>query len=494
MPDIQPYRSDRPGPILHSMTVHVSPPPILETAGVGADEALSILQRSAHGADDGELFLERSESESLVFDDGRLKAATYDANEGFGLRVVADETAGYAHANEISAAALNRAADSAALAKAGYAGTAADGPRATNQRLYEPVDPLASPAFSDKIALLQEIDAWARARDPGVVQVSASIVGERRHVEILRADGLTVRDIRPLVRLNVSVTVEKDGRRESAAAGAGGRTGFDAWITPDRWQAQIDDCIRQARVNLDAIDCPAGEMDVVLAAGWPGVLLHEAIGHGFEGDFHRKGSSVFNGMMGQRVAAPGVTIVDDGSISNRRGSLTVDDEGTPTSRTVLIEDGIMVGLMHDRLSARKMGQRAGGNGRRQSFAHMPMPRMTNTFMEGGTGNRAEMIASTKRGLYAANFGGGQVDITNGKFVFQCTEAYLIEDGKITAPVRGATLIGDGATALTRIQMVGDDFAFDPGVGVCGKAGQGVPVGIGQPSLKIGGLTVGGTAV
>jgi len=476
------------------MTVSLSPPPILETAGVEADEALSILKGAVHGADDGELFLERSESESLVFDDGRLKAAAYDATEGFGLRVVADETAGYAHANEISASALRRAADSAALAKAGYAAAAADGPRATNQRLYEPVDPLASPAFSDKIALLQQIDAWARARDPRVVQVSASIIGERRHVEILRADGLTVRDIRPLVRLNVSVTVEKDGRRESASAGAGGRTGFDAWITPDRWQAQIDACIRQARVNLDAVDCPAGEMDVVLSAGWPGVLLHEAIGHGFEGDFHRKGSSVFNGMMGQRVAAPGVTIVDDGSIASRRGSLTVDDEGTPTSRTVLIEDGIMVGLMHDRLSARKMGQRAGGNGRRQSFAHMPMPRMTNTFMEGGTGNKAEMIASTKRGLYAADFGGGQVDITNGKFVFQCTEAYLIEDGRITAPVRGATLIGDGATALTRIQMVGDDFAFDPGVGVCGKAGQGVPVGIGQPSLKMGGLTVGGTAV
>jgi len=476
------------------MTLHTTQPPILEAAGVDPSEALSILQQALVGADDGELFLERSESESLVFDDGRLKSAAYDASEGFGLRVVADETAGYAHANEISPAALRRAADSAALAKAGYAGTAADGPRATNQKLYDAVDPLGSPAFSEKIALLAEIDAWARARDPRVVQVSASIVGERRAIEILRADALTVRDIRPLVRLNVSVTVERDGRRESASSGAGGRTGFEAWITPDRWQAQIDEAIRQALVNLDAVDCPAGEMDVVLGAGWPGVLLHEAIGHGFEGDFHRKGSSVFNGMMGKRVAAPGVTIVDDGSIAHRRGSLSVDDEGTPTSRTVLIEDGIMVGLMHDRLSARKMGQRAGGNGRRQSFAHMPMPRMTNTFMEGGKDSRADMIASTKRGLYAANFGGGQVDITNGKFVFQCTEAYLIEDGRITAPVRGATLIGDGATALTNVTMIGDDFAFDPGVGVCGKAGQGVPVGIGQPSLKIGGLTVGGTAV
>ncbi|KPF80948.1 protease TldD [Brevundimonas sp. AAP58] len=476
------------------MTVHIPPPPLLATSGVDPDEALSILQTALSGADDGELFLERSELESLVFDDGRLKSAAYDATEGFGLRVVAGETAGYAHANEISAAALRRAADAAALAKSGHAGVTAEGPRATNQRLYEPVDPLASPTFSDKIALLQEIDAFARARDPRVVQVSATLVGERRAVEILRADALTVRDVRPLVRLNISVTVERDGRRESATTGAGGRAGFETWIQPARWQAQVDEAIRQAVVNLDAVDCPAGEMDVVLAAGWPGVLLHEAIGHGFEGDFHRKGSSVFTGMVGKRVAAPGVTVVDDGSIAGRRGSLTVDDEGTPTSRTVLIEDGIMVGLMHDRQSARLMGQAATGNGRRQSFAHMPMPRMTNTFMENGDASRADMIASTKRGLYAANFGGGQVDIANGKFVFQCTEAYLIEDGKVTAPVRGATLIGDGATALTKIEMVGNDFEFDPGVGVCGKAGQGVPVGIGQPSLKMGGLTVGGTAV
>ena len=476
------------------MTVSVSPPPILETAGVDPDEALSVLTGALSGADDGELFLEKTESESLVFDDGRLKSAAYDAVEGFGLRVVAGETAGYAHANEISVAALRRAADAASLAKAGHAGVTAEGPRATNQKLYGEVDPLAAPAFADKIALLSEIDAWARARDPRVVQVSASLVGERRAIEILRGDGRLVRDVRPLVRLNVSVTVEKDGRRETASAGAGGRAGFETWIAPDRWQGQIDEALRQALVNLDAVDCPAGEMDVVLGAGWPGVLLHEAVGHGFEGDFHRKGSSVFNGMMGKRVAAPGVTVVDDGSIAGRRGSLSIDDEGTPTSRTVLIEDGIMVGLMHDRLSARQLGAQATGNGRRQSFDHMPMPRMTNTFMEGGRDNQADMIASTKRGLYAANFGGGQVDITNGKFVFQCTEAYLIEDGRITAPVRGATLIGDGATALQNITMIGDDFAFDPGVGVCGKAGQGVPVGIGQPSLKIGGLTVGGTAV
>jgi TldD protein len=476
------------------MNAPLAQPPLLETAGVDPDRALSILGDALAGADDGELFLERSESESLVFDDGRLKAAAYDATEGFGLRVVAGETAGYSHANEISEAALKRAADSAALAKRGHAGVSAARPLATNQKLYGEDDPLASPAFSDKIALLQEIDAYARAADPRVVQVSASLVGERRSIEILRADGLTVRDVRPLVRLNVSVTVERDGRRESGSSGAGGRAGFETWIAPDRWKHQADEALRGALVNLDAIDCPAGEMDVVLGPGWPGVLLHEAVGHGFEGDFHRKGSSVFSGKMGQRVAAPGVTVVDDGSIAGRRGSLSVDDEGTATRRTVLIEDGIMVGMMHDRLSARLLGAEATGNGRRQSYAHMPLPRMTNTFMEGGRDSLDEMIASTKRGLYAVNFGGGQVDITNGKFVFQCTEAYLIEDGRITHPVRGATLIGDGATAMMNISMIGNDFAFDPGIGVCGKAGQGVPVGIGQPSLKIHGLTVGGTAV
>ena len=476
------------------MTLPVSPPPILETAGVEPERALGVLQDALSGADDGELFLERSESESLLFDDGRLKSAAYDATEGFGLRVVSGETAGYAHSKVISVAGIQRAADAAALAKQGRSTRAAESPVATNQRLYGEDDPLASPAFSDKIALLQEIDAYARARDPRVVQVSASIAGERRAIEILRGDGQRLRDVRPLVRVNVSVTVERDGKRESASAGAGGRAGFETWIAPDRWQGQIDEALRQALVNLDAIPCPAGEMDVVLGPGWPGVLLHEAVGHGFEGDFHRKGTSVFSGKMGKRVAAPGVTVVDDGSIAGRRGSLSFDDEGTPTQRNVLIEDGIMVGMMHDRMSARLMGLSATGNGRRQSFAHIPMPRMTNTFMEGGKDKLEDMIASTSRGLYAVNFGGGQVDITNGKFVFQCTEAYLIENGKITAPVKGATLIGDGATALTKISMIGDDFAFDPGVGVCGKAGQGVPVGIGQPSLKIGGLTVGGTAV
>lgn len=476
------------------MTLPVSPPSVLSAHGVDTERARAILGDALAGADDGELFLEQSESESFVFDDGRLKSAAYDSTEGFGLRVVAGETAGYAHAAEISEAAIQRAADAARLAKRGYAGVVAEAPRATNAKLYGEEDPVAHPVFSDKVALLQEIDNYARGLDSRVAQVSASLAGERRVVEILRADGRLLRDVRPLVRLNVSVTVERDGRRETGTSGEGGRAGFDAWITPDRWQAQVQEAMRQAMVNLDAVACPAGEMDVVIGPGWNGVLLHEAVGHGLEGDFNRKGSSAFSGKIGERVAAPGVTVFDDGSILNRRGSLTIDDEGTPTERTILIEDGILKGYMHDRMSARLMGMEATGNGRRQSYAHMPMPRMTNTGMLGGDHKLAEMIESTKRGLYCANFAGGQVDITNGKFVFQCTEAYLIEDGKITTPVKGATLIGDGPSALTRVTMIGDDFCFDPGIGVCGKAGQGVPVGVGQPSMKIAGLTVGGASL
>jgi TldD protein len=476
------------------MTAQPSALSILEACDVDPGRAASLLNDALDGADDGELFLERSESESFVFDDGRLKSAAYDAAEGFGLRVVAGERSGYAHASEISAAAIGRAAQSAALAKRGYSGVAAEGPRATNAKLYGEEDPLASPLFSDKVALLQEIDAFARARDPRVVQVMTSLAGERRQIEILRGDGRLLRDVRPLARINVQVTVERGGRRESGYSGAGGRAGFEAWITPEKWQAEVEEALRQALVNLDAASAPAGEMDVVMGPGWNGVLLHEAVGHGLEGDFNRKGVSAFSGRIGERVAAPGVTVFDDGTELGRRGSLTIDDEGTPTERTILIEDGILVGYMHDRLSARLMGLKPTGNGRRESYAHMPLPRMTNTGMLAGDASREDMIKSVKRGIYAAHFGGGQVDITNGKFVFQCTEAYLIEDGKITTPVKGATLIGDGPSALTRVEMIGDDFCFDPGVGVCGKAGQGVPVGVGQPSMKIKGLTVGGTNV
>jgi len=476
------------------MNAPVLAPSVLEGSGVDTEEATAILADALSGADDGEIFLERSHSEFFVWDDGRLKSASYDSTEGFGLRVVAGETAGYGHSSEISKAAIQRAAASASLAKRGYSGIAAEGPRATNTHLYGEDDPLASPGFADKVELLREIDAFARARDPRVAQVMTSLAGERRVVEILRGDGRLIRDIRPLARLNVQITVEKDGRRENGNSGAGGRAGFETWITPERWRDQVEEALRVALVNLESVPCPAGEMDVVLGSGWTGVLLHEAVGHGLEGDFNRKGTSAFSGRLGERVASPGVTVFDDGAIEGRRGSLTVDDEGTPTGRTILIEDGVLVGYMQDRQSARLMGMVPTGNGRRQSYAHLPMPRMTNTGMLAGTSNREEMIASTGRGLYCANFGGGQVDITNGKFVFQCTEAYLIENGKVTAPVKGATLIGDGPSALTRVTMIGDDFAFDPGVGMCGKNGQGVPVGVGQPSLKITGLTVGGTSV
>jgi len=474
------------------MNAPVSGLSLLQSADVDPARAGELLGEALAGADDGELFLERSESESFVFDDGRLKSAAYDSAEGFGLRVVAGETAGYAHASEISEAALARAASSAALAKRGYSGVAAEGPRATNNRLYGEDNPIEAPGFSEKVALLQEIDAFARARDPRVAQVLASLAGERRVVEILRADGRLIRDVRPLVRLNVQITVEKEGRRENGMSGAGGRASFEAWISPEKWREQVDEALRQALANLESVPCPAGEMDVVLGAGWNGVLLHEAVGHGLEGDFNRKGISAFSNRLGDRVASPGVTVFDDGSIPGRRGSLTVDDEGTPTERTILIEDGVLVGYMHDRQSARLMGLKPTGNARRQSFAHMPMPRMTNTGMLAGSDTLEEMIASTRRGIYCSTLGGGQVDITNGKFVFQCTEAYLIEDGKVTSPVKGATLIGDGPSALTRVTMIGDDFAFDPGIGVCGKNGQGVPVGVGQPSLKLAGLTVGGT--
>ena len=455
------------------------------------DAACGLIASPLAGGDDGELYLEHGVSESLAFDDGRLKSASFDAVRGFGLRCVSGESSAYAHSTDPSLAALKRAGETAAAAKRGTHGNFADAPANTNRRLYDAIDPVATPGFEAKSALLAEIDAYVRALDPRVVQVSASIAGSRRVIGILRPDGDLKTDDRPLVRVNVSVTVEKDGRRETGSAGAGGRDAFTAWIQPDAWKGLADEALRVALVNLDAVDVKAGEMDVVLGPGWPAVLLHEAVGHGLEGDFNRKGSSAFSGRMGERVAAPGVTVIDDGTLDKRRGSLTIDDEGTPTERTVLIEDGVLTGYMQDRMNARLMGVRPTGNGRRESFAHAPMPRMTNTYMLGGQDNPGEILESLKDGLYAVNFGGGQVDITSGKFVFQCTEAYRVRDGKIAEPVKGATLIGDGPSALTRISMIGNDFALDPGIGVCGKGGQGVPVGVGQPTLKIGGLTVGG---
>ena len=457
------------------------------------DTALGLLRGATAGADDGELFFERRRGEVLTFDDGQLKAASFDASEGFGLRAVRGEAAGYAHSTEISETALRRAAETARLAVGDGGGVLADAPRPTNRRLYGDLDPIEAVKFSAKVDVLAKIDAFARGLDKRVVQVSASVAASCQEVEILRPDGVHVRDMRPMTRISVSVIVEKDGRRESGSAGGGGRVALDGLIAPENWQAKTREALRIALVNLGAEPAPAGVMDVVLGPGWPGILLHEAVGHGLEGDFNRKKTSAFAGLMGQRVAAPGVTVLDDGTIPDRRGSLTVDDEGTPSGKNVLIEDGVLVGLMQDRQNARLMGVEPTGNGRRESYAHIPMPRMTNTYMLGGDAEPGAILADLKDGIYAVGFGGGQVDITNGKFVFSCTEAYRVKDGKIGAPVRGATLIGDGASALRNIRAIGNDMALDPGMGNCGKAGQWVPVGVGQPTLMIGGLTVGGSA-
>ena len=455
--------------------------------------ALTLLRQAVQGADDGELFLERRRSEMLSFDDGRVRNASYDASEGFGLRAVRGETAGYAHSTEISENALKRAVETARLAVGNGGGTLADAPQATNQKLYGDTDPMADAAFPVKIDTLKEIDAYARALDSRVVQVSASLAASLQEVVILRPEGHSVTDTRPMTRLNVSVIVEENGRRESGGAGGGGRHALTGLIEADHWKGLAQEALRIALVNLEAVPAPAGVMDVALGPGWPGILLHEAIGHGLEGDFNRKKSSAFSGLMGQQIASKGVTVLDDGTIPDRRGSITVDDEGTPGAKNTLIEDGVLTGYMQDRQNARLMGVAPTGNGRRESHAHAPMPRMTNTYMLSGDADPESIVADVKDGIYAVGFGGGQVDITNGKFVFSCTEAYRVENGKVGAPVKGATLIGDGATALKQIRAVGNDMKLDPGIGNCGKAGQWVPVGVGQPTLLIGGLTVGGSA-
>lgn len=469
------------------------PSSLVDRAGLDRTKVRQLIGRGLDSADDGELFLEYRQAEALTFDNGRLKQATYDTAQGFGLRAVKDEAVGYAHASDLSEESLARAAEAVRAVKGGHNGVYAEPPGRTNRKLYTDDNPLGTPSFDAKVKLLESIDAYARSKDPRVRQVTASVAASWQVVEILRADGETYRDIRPLVRLNVSVVAGDGDRQESGSHGFGGREGFQRFVEAQAWQGAVDDAIRQALVNLDAVAAPAGEMDVVLGSGWPGVMLHEAVGHGLEGDFNRKKTSAFAGLMGQRVAAKGVTVVDDGTMQARRGSLSIDDEGTPTNRTVLIEDGILVGYMQDRQNARLMGMKPTGNGRRESHAHVPMPRMTNTYMLAGNHDPKEIIASVKNGLYAVSFGGGQVDITSGKYVFQCTEAYRIENGKVGAPVKGAMLIGNGPTDLHRVTMVGNDFALDPGIGTCGKNGQGVPVGVGQPTLRMDKITVGGTA-
>ncbi|MBT3238047.1 MAG: metalloprotease TldD [Rhodospirillaceae bacterium] len=462
-------------------------------AGMDRSKVETICEDALHGADDGELYLEYSQSEAVVFDDGRLKSASFDTSQGFGLRAVSGEVTGLSHASDLSEDAIRRAADTVKTVHAGHGGTYAAPPAGTNVKLYGDENPLNLVAFEDKVKMLADIDAYARGKDERVVQVSASLVGSWQAVQVVRPDGVRAADIRPLVRMNVTVVSAEGERMESGNYGTGGRVPYEEFMQPEVWRAAVDEALRQSLLNLGSVSAPAGEMDVVLGPGWPGILLHEAIGHGLEGDFNRKKTSAFSGLLGERVAAPGVTVIDDATLPDRRGSLTIDDEGTPGQRTVLIEDGILKGYMQDRMNARLMGVSPTGNGRRQSYAHQPIPRMTNTYMLDGEREPDEILGSVKNGLYAVNFGGGQVDITSGKFVFTCTEAYLIEDGKVTAPVKGATLIGNGPDVLTRVSMIGNDMELDPGIGTCGKDGQGAPVGVGQPTMRIDGLTVGGTA-
>ncbi|MAL78635.1 MAG: metalloprotease TldD [Sneathiella sp.] len=449
--------------------------------------------QALENADDGELYLEYRQSEGFSFDDGRLQSASFDTTQGFGLRAVIGEATGFAHASELSEQAIRNAASTVQAVQSGKSGVMSLPAAGSNRSLYRDDNPLSEIPFDAKVKALAEIDAYARSKDSRVVQVSASLAGSWQAIEIIRAGGERAGDIRPLVRLNVTVIVEQNGRREAGSFGTGGRTGYGFYLEEATWKRAVDEAYRQAVINLDSVDAPAGEMDVVVGPGWPGIILHEAVGHGLEGDFNRKKTSVFSGLMGERVAAPGVTVVDDGTIPDRRGSLSIDDEGTATSCTPLIEDGILVGYMQDRQNARLMGVEPTGNGRRESYAHLPMPRMTNTYMLAGDRDPEEIVKSVKKGLYTVNFGGGQVDITSGKFVFTCTEAYLIEDGKLTAPVKGATLIGTGSEALKKVRAIGNDMALDSGIGTCGKAGQSVPVGVGQPTMLIEGLTVGGTA-
>ncbi|MFZ4540585.1 MAG: metalloprotease TldD [Rickettsiales bacterium] len=468
--------------------------PFFSSGSLDRAASLRTLEGALHGADDGELYLEHRASESYSFDDGRLKQASGDTTQGFGLRAVKGETSAYAHSAELTDDALTRAASTVRAVNVGQqnASTKLEPTFGANRHLYVSDNPLAAIAFEQKLAVLQAIDAYLRAKDPRVKQVSATLAANWQRIQVIRADGRMVTDVRPLVRLSIQAIVGDGTKMESGSSGAGGRYMYDQLLTEEGWKKVADEALRQALVNLDARPAPAGELPVVLGAGWCGVLLHEAVGHGLEGDFNRKGSSTFSGRIGERVAAKGVTVVDDGTFENRRGSLTVDDEGTPTSRNVLIEDGILKGYIQDRMNSRLMNVAATGNGRRESYAHMPMPRMTNTFMLGGNAVKEEMIASVKRGIYAAYLGGGQVDITSGKFVFNATEAYMIEDGKITYPIKGATLIGSGPDIMGKITAIGNDMVLDPGIGTCGKAGQSVPVGVGQPSLLISAMTVGGT--
>jgi TldD protein len=468
---------------------------ILSPSGLDEQSLGSVLgQLLGPSIDYGDLYFQLSRSESWGLEDGIVKNGSYNIEQGVGVRAVSGEKTGFAYSDEILLPALMDASKAArAIAHSHQTGQVQAWQRCSGNQLYLPLDPIGSMTEKDKIALLHRADTEARKLDSRVSQVNVSLAGVHEVILVAASDGTLAADVRPLVRMNVSVIIEQDGRREQGGAGGGGRVGYEYFVEDDRGMDYVREAVRMASVNLDSVEAPAGTMDVVLGPGWPGVLLHEAIGHGLEGDFNRKKTSAFSGRIGEQVAAKGVTVVDDGSLENRRGSLNIDDEGTTTQCTTLIEDGILKGYMQDKMNARLMGGNSTGNGRRESYAHLPMPRMTNTYMLAGEHDPEEIIASVDKGLYAVNFGGGQVDITSGKFVFSASEAYLIENGKLGAPVKGATLIGNGPDVLTRVSMIGNDLKLDTGVGVCGKDGQSVPVGVGQPTLRIDGLTVGGTS-
>ena len=457
-------------------------------------KAEKIVSETLNKCDDGELYLEDTKSESIVLDDNKIKSSNYTKDSGYGFRAINGDVVAYSHSNDISEKSLRNSSKNLKSTLKNSEGTYNSEIKKTNQKFYNDLDPVDEKNLSDKIKILNEINEYSRSINRSVKQVTANFLGERKNVEILRSGGELLRDSRPLVRINVSVMVEKNGRKETGVYGVGGRQSYDEFLKNDDWKKICDEAYRIATTNLESKASPAGEMKVVLGPGWPAILIHEAVGHGLEGDFNRKKTSVFHDLVGKKVASDGVTIIDDGTIDKRRGSLNIDDEGTPTEKTVLIENGILKNFMQDRLNARLMNTKSTGNGRRESYKHIVMPRMRNTIMLNGNNTQEEMIKSVDKGIFAVSFGGGQVDITSGKFVFSCTEAYEIINGKIGSPIKGATLIGDGPSSLKEVLMVGNDMMLDPGIGTCGKAGQGVPVGVGQPSLLIDKMTVGGTQI
>ena len=456
------------------------------------NKAENIVSSTLNKCDDGELYLENSKSEAIVLDDNKIKSSNFTTDVGYGFRAITGDVVAYSHSNDISESSLKNSSANLKSTLSSNKGNYDHQIKKTNQKFYKEIDPIDNKSMDSKIKLLNEINEYARSIDDSVKQVTANFLGEKKDIEILRLGGELLKDSRPLVRVNVSIMLEKNGRKETGIYGIGGRQSYDDYLKNDNWKNVCEEALRIASVNLDSKPAPAGEMKVVLGPGWPAILIHEAIGHGLEGDFNRKKTSAFHNLMGQKVASEGVTIVDDGTIGKRRGSLTIDDEGTPTEKTVLIENGILKNFMQDRLNARLMNTKSTGSGRRENYKHIVLPRMRNTMMMSGQHTQDEMIKSVDRGIFAVSFGGGQVDITSGKFVFNCTEAYEINNGKIGSPIKGATLIGDGPSILKEVSMVGNDMMMDPGIGTCGKAGQGVPVGVAQPSILIDKMTVGGT--